>query len=533
MNVKTIAIYVRVSTEEQVDEGFSIQAQLETLRTYARLHQCIIFDEYVDEGISGKLIENRPELNRLLADAKQGQFDEVMVWKVNRISRSMADLLYISGKLEEHGVAFKSFSEPFDTGNAAGKFLMQMMGAVAELERNTIVDNVKLGMRQRAKQGKWNGGQTIGYASIEIEGSTNRKRKETRLELVESEAAIVRLIFHKYAEGKGFKSITNDLNYVGYKTKMGSPFSITTVKGILSNPLYIGKVRFNKQQDWNTKRRKGTNPDPIIVDGQHTAIISQELWDKVQARYANANKHPARVYYGSLPFTGVMRCPQCGHGMVAQRATRKSKKTGEVKYTPYYQCGQFTNKGSSVCRANSVRADYAEQEIMNRVQQLLDKTELIDDLTTSINGKRTVDKKPLEQELQRLEKEMADIDHKKGKYYRLYEEDMLEPKELKTKINELSEVGQRLEQQQTTIRKQLNVDNTVLVSAEMVKELLVPFSTIFGNINHEKRKQLVHVLIKEITVTGNREIDRITFYLNTKSLVLNQETSNSEQCLSL
>ncbi|WP_341280233.1 recombinase family protein [Paenibacillus sp. FSL H8-0537] len=509
MNVKTIAIYVRVSTEEQVDEGFSIQAQLETLRAYARLHQYIIFDEYVDEGISGKLIENRPELNRLLADAKKGQFDEAMVWKVNRISRSMADLLYISGKLEEHGVAFKSFSEPFDTGNAAGKFLMQMMGAVAELERNTIVDNVKLGMRQRAKQGKWNGGQTIGYASIEIEGSTNRKRKETRLEIVESEAAVVRLIFHKYAEGKGFKSITNDLNYMGYKTKMGSPFSITTVKGILSNPLYIGKVRFNKQQDWNTKRRKGTNPDPIIVDGQHAAIISQELWDKVQARYANANKHPARVYYGSLPFTGVMRCPQCGHGMVAQRATRKSKKTGEVKYTPYYQCGQFTNKGSSVCRANSVRADYTEREIMNRVQRLLENPKLINDLTASMNGKRAINKKPLEQELQRLERELTDTNRIKDKYYKLYEEDVLEPIDLKVKINGLSETRLRLEQRHAVIQKQLIMENTSPVSAEMVRGLLASFNTIFGKISHENRKQLVHTLIKEISVTQDRKINRI------------------------
>lgn len=513
MNTKTIAIYVRVSTEEQADEGFSIQAQLQTLRTHAKLHQYIIHDEYVDEGISGKSIENRPELNRLLTDAKKGLFDEVIVWKVNRISRSMTDLLYISNKLESHSVAFKSFSEPFDTGNASGKFLMQMMGAVAELERNTIVDNVKLGMKQRAQQGKWNGGSALGYKSVETGGNSNRKRKETRLVIIENEAAIVRLIFDKYANGQGLRSIANELNHLGYQTKMGGTFSVTTIKGILSNPLYIGKIRFNKQQDWNKKRRKGTNPSPIIVDGEHEAIISQEVWDKVQARYANANKHPARVYYGSFPFTGVMRCPQCGHGMVAQRATRK-RKNGEIKYTLYYQCGQFANKGSAVCRANSVRADYAEQEIMSRVQRLLDNPKLIDDLTASINGKRTVDTKPLEQELQRLEKELADLDRKKDKYYKLYEEDVLEPKELKAKINELLERSQQLGQRYLSIQQQLSIGNVAPVSAEMVKGLLASFRTIFGNISHEKRKQLVHTLIKEITVTEDREIEQIKFNFN-------------------
>jgi len=345
----------------------------------------------------------------------------------------------------------------------------------------------------------------------------------------------VKLIFDKYGDGQGLKSIANELNHLGYKTKMGGAFSVTTIKGILSNPLYIGKIRFNKQQDWNTKRRKGTNPAPTMADGEHVAIITQELWDKVQGRYANANKHPARVYYGSFPFTGVMRCPVCGHGMVAQRATCKSKKTGEIKYTPYYQCGQFVNKGSAVCRANSVRADYAEQEIMSRVQRLLDNPKLVDDLVASMNSKRTVDTKPLEQELQRLEKELADIDRKKGKYYRLYEEDVLEPKELKTKINALTETRHRLEQQHSSIQKQLNTNNAAPVSVKVVMGLLVSFSTIFASISHEKRKQLVHVLIREITITEDRKIDKVSLYLSAAPsfLASSRDAQISGQYLSL
>ncbi|MFC6548807.1 hypothetical protein ACFQBN_19260 [Cohnella cellulosilytica] len=170
---------------------------------------------------------------------------------------------------------------------------------------------------------------------------------------------------------------------------------------------------------------------------------------------------------------------------------------------------------------------------MSRVQRLLDNPQLIDDLTTSMNGKRTVDKKPLEQELQRLEKELADIDRKKGKYYRLYEEDILEPKELKAKINELSEIGQRLEQQQVVLRKKTSMNNSVPISPETVKELLTSFSAVFRNISHEKRKQLVHALIQEIAVTADREIGRIALRFNSQQLLTNEEHNTCEQSLAL
>ncbi|UNO48962.1 recombinase family protein [Alicyclobacillus acidoterrestris] len=284
-NIKTIAIYARVSTEEQAEEGFSIQAQLETLRVYAQQHHYIIHHEYVDEGISGKSIKNRMALQKLLRDAEANLFDEVIVWKINRISRNQLDLLQIVDILSKHNVSFRSYSENFETETPMGRFALQMMGSVAELERNTIVENVKLGMKQRAKQGKWNGGTVLGYRSVEVENSTHRKHRETRLDVVESEAVIVRMIFEKYANGTGFKGIANALNHLGYKTKHGADFSVTSIKGIISNPVYIGKIRFNKQTDWSNKRRSGTNPAPLIVDGEHEAIISEELWNRVQAVY--------------------------------------------------------------------------------------------------------------------------------------------------------------------------------------------------------------------------------------------------------
>lgn len=505
--IKTIAIYVRVSTEEQAEEGFSIAAQLDTLRSYAKQHRYLIHNEYADEGISGKSIEKRLALQQLLKDAKAGLFQEVIVWKINRISRNQLDLLNIVDTLHKNGVAFRSYSENFETETPMGRFALQMMGSVAELERNTIVENVKMGMKQRARMGKWNGGTVLGYQSVELEGSTSRKRKETRLEIVESEAQIVRMIYEKYASGRGMRAIANELNHAGYRTKNGQPFSMVTVKIIILNPVYKGYIRFNKHQDWEQKRRKGTNPEPILVPGEHAPIIEPELWDKVAERFKAMSHTPIRVV-GTLPFTGVMRCPQCGAGMVAQHATRKNK-NGEIKYTMYYQCGQFTSKGSAVCRANSVRADDAEEEILSKIDKIIRNPKLALDVADKINSKNSKAPDLLQTELDQVTRELGDIQRRVDKYFRLYEDDSIDSEQLKARIQELGETKTALARRKQVIEQQLQQGDEAEVSLEKIRLVLADFRRVFRKTSQDKRKSLVHALIKRITVAEDRKIDRI------------------------
>lgn len=370
-----------------------------------------------------------------------------------------------------------------------------------------------MGMKQRARQGKWNGGKVLGYESVEIEGSTFRKKKETRLEVVESEAALVRMIFEKYASGKGIKAIANELNHLGYKTKWGKPFSVVAVKDILNNPLYVGKIRFNKQENWTNKRRKGTNKEPILVPGEHDPIISEELWNTVQAMYKTKSEKPAQVFHGSFPFTGVMRCPMCGHGMVAHRSTQKNK-NGETRYTLYYQCGQFANKGSAVCRANSVRADYAEEEILGRIEKIVSQPQITEDVARELGQRQEVDKEPLEQELKHLDKELADIKRKMGKHMELYENDMLEVEILKERLHELRELEQRLQVRKAEIESMLYAGDAAPIPFEVLKGMLREFRNVFKLADHGKRKQLVHAMIKAITVTDERKIDKIQWHFD-------------------
>ncbi|WP_234879669.1 recombinase family protein [Bacillus altitudinis] len=268
--VKNVAIYCRVSTEEQSTEGYSISAQLHTLRQYADMYNMTVVEEYVDEGISGKNIKGRPAMQRLVSDVPKGKFQAVLVWKISRLSRNMLDTLVLLDQFEKNSIKFISYSENFDTGSPIGRLVVQLMASIAEMERNTLSENVKLGMTQRAREGLWNGGIILGYDSIKKELLIN-----------EEEAKIVQLIFTLYAEGKGLKAIANHINKSGYLTKRGKHFSINGIATILDNHVYIGKIRWLQVENWDTQRRKGKNPNPLLVDGKHQPIISQELWSVV------------------------------------------------------------------------------------------------------------------------------------------------------------------------------------------------------------------------------------------------------------
>lgn len=199
-----MAIYVRVSTEEQATEGYSISAQLQTLRQYTNLHGWEIVEEYVDEGISGKNIKDRPAMRKLVEDVEKDKFQALLVWKISRLSRNMLDTLKLLDKFEYYNVKFISYSENFDTGTPIGRLVVQLMASIAEMERNTLSENVKLGMKQRAMEGLWNGGVVFGY------NLNDRKL----LVINQDEAEVVKLIFTMYADGKGLRAIANYLNRV-------------------------------------------------------------------------------------------------------------------------------------------------------------------------------------------------------------------------------------------------------------------------------------------------------------------------------
>ena len=511
---KKVAIYCRVSTTEQAEEGYSINEQKKLLTYECEKNGNTVYKIYSDEGISGKSIKARPALKELLNDANEGKFDSVMVWKINRIGRNLKDVLDMVDLFDRNNITFKSATEPFDTTTPGGRMHFQMVALIGEFERGTIAQNVKMGMMARAREGRWNGNVVIGYDLKLKEHTTNKKRKDTELVVNEKEAEIVRTIFKMYSQGNGYKAIANYLNKFGYKTKKGNPFSLTAIKDILNNPVYIGKIRYNLRPNWSEKRRKGTNSNPLIVDGKHEAIIEQELWDKVQSMLQTSKGKPSRIYDGEFPLTGILKCPQCGAGMVIMRTSR-TRKDGTKRRLEYYCCGNWKNKGTAICHSNAIRVDKANDYVFGKLSELLSNDKLVKDIVKNINTDRKNKVDPSKDELQKLTKELDKISAKKDKLFEAFEEDIITKEEFKERVAELQSRERLLQEDANNLKMNVLDDNVQQVSYEMVKETLSKVGEMLGNCKSmEQKKKLLHMLISKITINELREVDSIQININ-------------------
>ena len=509
---KRYAIYKRVSTTEQAEKGYSLEEQERTLREAVESIDGEVSEVYEDAGISGKNITGRPGIQRLLQDVKDGKIDVVICWKYNRIARNMLDLLEVAKFLESYNVGLRSLSEPFQTETKEGRFLFNMMAAVGEFERGTISENVKMGMLARARTGKWNGGIVLGYDVVKT--GIEEKGQSSRLEVNQEEANIVKTIFDMYAKGNGYKAIANALNKQGYKSKKNNDFAVATIREILRNPIYIGKIRYNVRQNWNEKRRKNINPDPIIVDGEHEAIIDLATWEKVQFNLSQSEGKPTRIYDGEFPLTGILRCPQCGAGMVIGR-TSKLRKDGTRKRTAYYVCGASKNKGSAVCKANGIRAEKVNEVVFNKLGELMNDPKLIKRVVDSVNHGIKHKVNPAKKQMAKLEKDLANLVAKKQKAIEVYEDGIISKSELATRLEKFREDEEQLKSEIQNYKMDLQDGESEAIPYELVAEVMSSFEQLLNVAEtQEQKKKLLHMLIDKITINQNKELDSIQIKIN-------------------
>ncbi|GEN31196.1 site-specific DNA recombinase [Cerasibacillus quisquiliarum] len=492
MDISRVAIYARVSTEEQAKEGFSIAAQLQTLRQYAQIYNWEVIDEYVDEGISGKSVKGRPEMKRLIKDVENERFDAVIVWKISRLSRNMLETLMILDKFEKYNVKFISYSENFDTSSPIGRLVLQIMASIAEMERNTLAENVKLGMKQRALEGRWNGGVVFGYDTVKKELVINEK-----------EAEVVQLIYHMYANGKGLRAISNHLNKAGYKTKRNRYFSINGVAQILDNVIYNGKISWLKFENWDSKRRKGKNPNPILVEGKHEPIISDELWSVVRAR-RKSKSFKQRQSNEPFLISQLLRCPDCGQGMVPS-ITTYTRKDGTKRKHRYYVCSDFHNKGSAACKANSIKAYEAEDTVIKRIQQFCSNKKKLYKTLTEISSTSAHAIKRLNIELEEIEKQLKEIEQLQAKYMEAFEKNTLPIDILQERLQKVSDDKRGFEQRKNEVIMQLGSIDSKVIQPDLIEKLLKKFLSVYKKTSRENKKQLLQLLINNISI---KQIDK-------------------------
>jgi site-specific DNA recombinase len=268
-----IAAYTRVSTDDQAKEGFSLDAQRERLTAYCEAQGWRIVDFYIDEGHSGRSTR-RPEYQRMLDE--RDSWDTLLVMKMDRIHRNSKNFMIMMEDLEEWGKKFVSMQESLDTSNAVGRFVVDIIQRIAQLESEQIGERTYMGMKQKAESGDGLLGFRVPYGyKLTPEGLSPEESEDDR----------VRYIFKAYLEGRTMDWIAWDLNRHDIPTKNDNPWSLWSVSRILHNPVYAGFLRW----------------DGLIIPSKHESLVSIKDFNEVQKLIASRTRNPEYQRFIKLP----------------------------------------------------------------------------------------------------------------------------------------------------------------------------------------------------------------------------------------
>jgi site-specific DNA recombinase len=529
-----IAVYIRVSTDEQAKEGFSLPVQREYLGDYAEREGYKLYKVYSDDGISG-YSDRRPALQELLQDAKLRRFDLVIVYKIDRFSRNLKDLLNLVDELSSSGIGFKSATEPFDTTTSAGKLMFQQLGSFAEFERNRISERVFPGMVKGVQQGNWQGARFSPF------GYTYNKA-EKLLEIEKREADIVKLIYTMYLSGKSTQDIAVYLNKKKYQTRTGKQFYNKFICDILKNRIYTGKIVWNKKHyDKNQRTKKHykyikNDPSKIIIaQGKHTPIIDEQDFEEVQKLLAVKKKRwRPRAKNKEYLLAGLLTCAKCSHkyhgvSSISNHRTNNKKR--------WYRCsGPYVNRVR--CTNRAVKAEDIEPEVTKIVAQLVENNRLKQyrwttgtlpdvanfpdfDENTKINATLLRDK--------------LDTNHKKqAKLTDAYLENLLGEDVYRDKM-------ETLRGEEDGLKKFLAGYELREIESERsegylnrVKDFLDGYDDELTKVGFEQKRQMAGLLFKNIKIApaigGARPQKRISFSLFAPFNFLFSETERKPQC---
>lgn len=330
-DLRSIALYCRVSTDEQAREGVSLEEQQHRLKSYcAAMGWKEEIRVFVDNGYSAKDI-NRPQLTRLLKDVNENQISKIIVTKLDRLSRKLLNLLELIDEFQAHDVSFVSISESFDTNTPSGRLTLQVLGAVAEFERERIRERVVDNMFHAANQGRWLTSAPFGY-----------KLQDKKLVIDPEQSKVVKYIFDlSLNEEMGFYAIARKLNDEGVISPTGKEWWNSTIKNVLTNPVYKGTTVWNRRgssEKDNVKRPLKDMENWVIQEHTHEAIISPEEWETVQKKITQ-RALPSRAKSSTHLLSGLLKCPVCGSGMSVSSSGSKNN-----SYKAY-RCSKYKNKG--------------------------------------------------------------------------------------------------------------------------------------------------------------------------------------------
>lgn len=484
-----VAAYSRVSTTMQAKDGSSMDAQREILRRHIEYRNSLgngkweLVGSYEEAGLSGKNTR-RPKLQEMLADIRQGVVNVVLVTKLDRISRSLSDLHRLIEFFKDHNVRFVSLGDNVDTANdggAAGRFTFNIIGSVAEFERAIIAERVRQTMEWRAEDGQWNGGRLLGY-----------EYRDKRLVPVDEERVIVEAIYSTYLRTNSLRATAREMNAMGYRTKQyvsrreihhgGEPFTKNAIYWILQNPTYAGRIRFKE----NT------------FDGKHEAIVDPDMFDEVQKRLEFNGLHPKRRR-DKPKFTfmldGLVRCGCCSASL------SPSWSVGRSKTYRYYVC--LSDRDNGGCEISRVNADELENTVANRLRTLAEDERLLDAVLAKHNRADEAQVEAHQHKLRVAMKARAEADSQLKNLVDFLA-DGGDSSAVKKRLRDLELLRDQLDSQVQTERAALTKLQNHTVTTSGAKYGLDMLNRAYEAATPEQRRELVHLLVDEITFHQDR-----------------------------
>lgn len=473
-----VGLYPRVSTTEQAENGHSIDEQIERMKKYCDAMGWTVYKIYTDAGFSGANTD-RPALQQMIKDVENGKLDKVLVYKLDRLSRSQLDTLFLIEKVFlANNTDFVSMCENFDTSTPFGRAMIGILAVFAQLEREQIKERMNMGKAARAKQGKYygSGHNPLGYDYINGELVVN-----------EFEAMQINRIFNEYANGKAPYTIANELNAAGLKHKYGA-WKHDTIREILTKKTYIGCIKY--RNEW--------------YDGIHKPIISVELFNKVQEimkqKSAEHAKYNRRAGKANSYLGGYLECACCT-GKYAKYTQTHFKNGFKYQYL-YYKCNSRTKKVSYLIKdPNCKNTTWKMNDLDNLVFDEIKKLALDPDYITEIKASKTEDERPAI-----IQDEIIKIDEQISRLMDLYTIGQMPIDILQDRIHGLNDQKTKLETELNNIAKEQQEKLTHAETLDIVRS----FGDILARNDFDEIRATIAALIEKVVIDG----ENITVHWN-------------------
>jgi site-specific DNA recombinase len=491
------AIYTRKSTEEGLDQDFnSLDAQREACEAYvaSQRHEgwMALPEKYNDGGFTGANMD-RPGLERLIADIEAGRVDTVLVYKVDRLSRSLMDFSRLIGLFDQHNVSFVSVTQQFNTSNSMGRLTLNILLSFAQFEREMIAERTRDKMSAARRKGKFVGGmQFLGY-----DLDANAKK----LVVNEAEAAIVRELFRLYLQRRSIIATVKEANSRGWTMKswvtkpghrrVGGPFNKSRLYALLTNIAYIGKIDFKGE----------------IYAAEHPPIVDDLTFERVQSLLRENSQTGGRVVrnkHGAL-LKGIIQCKCCDTPMIHNHTQRGSR------LYRYYVCMQAQKTGYSTCPTKAVSATEIERFVVDQVREIGRNPELQNETLRQLMATREARQPDLEGERQRLQAELLSRQAEAKRLLAAVGEGRRDGTMVGSRLTELDAEIATLERRITTVRQELLTLEAEHVEADDLRTALAMFDPVRDHLTPQEQARVTQLLIESVAYDGPAGTVAITF----------------------